>query len=134
MKTHIVLVGAIIACCGIFAFTQILQRAQSQLSPDQLVALVAQNQSSWLQFFLPVAPVMVAYLLLPVFPNHQALLSIPALLLAAVLIALQFIAAAKRTRTLNLPDAFIAARRKAIATLLGCFVVAAGFFAFAMNL
>lgn len=134
MKTHIVLIGSLIACCGLFAFSNILQRAQRQLSPEQLATLVAQNQTSWVQFFLPIAPIAIAYLLMPVFPDHQALLAIPALILGVGLLLLQFIAAAKRARTLDLPGPFIAARRKANVTLSGSFVVAACFYAVAMNL
>lgn len=134
MKTNIVLLGAFIACCGIFAHAQILQRAQSQLSPEQLAALVAQNRSSWVEFLLPISPIFVAYVLLPVFPDHQALLAVPAMILAAGLIALQFASAAKRTRALNLPVAFITARRKATAALLGGLVVGMCIVAFAMHL
>lgn len=131
---NIVLLSAFIACCGIFAHTQILQRAQSRLSPDQLAALVAQNQGSWVQFLLPISPVFVAYLLLPLFPDHQALLAVPAMILAAGLIALQFASAAKRARALNLPVAFIAARRKETAALLGGLIVGMCIVAFAMQL
>lgn len=134
MRTHIVLVGSIIMCCGLVAFSNILQRAQSQLSPEQLATLIAQGRISWRDFFVPVAPVLAAYLLMPVFPDHQSLVAIPAIIVAFVLFGLQFSAAGKRVKALGLPDSFIAARHKANVTLLGSFVLAACFYAVAMNL
>jgi len=134
MKTNIALLGSFIVCCGLFGHTQILQRATSHLSPDQLAALVAQNQSSWFQFLLPISPILVGYLLLPVFPKHQALVAVPAMILSAGLLGLQIASAAKRARALNLPVAFTPARRKANAALLSGLVVGVFIVAFAWYL
>lgn len=134
MKTNIALLGAFIVCCGIFAHSQILQRAHSLLSPEQLVSLVAQSQSSWAQFLLPASPVLLAYLLLPLVPDHQAWAAVPAMMLSAGLIAFQFVSAAKRTRTLNLPSAFIAARRKATVALFSGMVLGMCIVVWAMHI
>lgn len=117
MRNQFVLFGALIAVGSLFAYAQILLRAQRLLSPDQLYALAQREVAPWWKGLVPVLPVLLAYLLVPFFPDRQAYIAVPALLLAFGLEVRFFMHAAKRKESIELPAAFVAARKKAHAIL-----------------
>jgi len=126
MRNQFVVFGVLIAVGGLLAYVQILQRAQRLLSPDQLYALAQREVGPWWQGFVPVAPVLPAYLLVPFFPDRQAYIAVPALLLAFVLEVRFFLHAAKRKQDIGLPEAFVAARKKAHAILAFALIAGIG--------
>jgi hypothetical protein len=83
-----------------------------------LAKLVSQRPSTWVEFLLPAIPIIGAYLLLPYFPNRQAWVAVPSMLLGAGLVIRQWRAAAMRTRALGLPRAYYDEVRKANLILL----------------
>lgn len=121
MKSDLFIVGILVVGCGMFAYLQILQRAQTLLDPQVLAELAARGRGSWVEFLLPLAPTAIAYLLVSRFPRHQAAIAIPAIALSAVLLVIQLRKAHRRADAVGLPPEFRAARRKAnivfIATL-----------------
>jgi hypothetical protein len=123
MKSDLFILGVLVVGCGVFAFTQIMQRAQTRLEPQLLADLTARARGSWTEFLLPLAPTFVAYLLVTRFPRHQAAIAIPAILLSAALLVLQYLAARKRVASLDLPPDFLAERRKANVVLVATLVV-----------
>ena len=118
MNNSLFLIGVLVASCGLFAYSRILQEAQSQLTPAQLAALASGPKPTWLQFFLPLSPLLLSYVLLPMFPSHQAEVAIPAMALAAVLLLLQYLASLRKLAQRDIPLSYIAARRKATFVLL----------------
>ncbi|HET7812655.1 MAG TPA: hypothetical protein VFL16_18930 [Steroidobacteraceae bacterium] len=123
MKSDLTIIGILAMGCGIFGYTQILQRANSRLDPQLLADLMARARSSWSEFLLPLAPTALAYLLVSRFPRHQAGIAIPAILLSALLLFLQVRKAQKRADAVGLPPEFIAERRKGNIVLLACLLV-----------
>jgi len=107
------MLGILIIACGIFALGQIVQRAQARLSPEMLAKLAAQRSSGWAGFLLPLAPMIAALLLVDYFPNHQAWIAVPAMLLGFGLLVREIVAGARRTRELGLPVDYLAAVRRA---------------------
>jgi len=126
MKSDLFIIGVMVVGCGVFAFTQILQKAQTRLEPSLLAELTAKGKGTWTEFLLPLAPTFVAYLLVTRFPRHQAAIAIPAILLSAVLVFLQYRAARKRVASVDLPPEFLAERRKANIVLVATLVVGMG--------
>ncbi len=117
MRNNLILLGMLIAVGGVVGYSQMIQRAQGLLSPEQLLALV-RIRRPWWDTFIPAVPLLVAYPLLSVFPRHQAFVAVPALLLSVILVVKEFSSAAKRTATIGLPGAFVAARSRANAVLV----------------
>ena len=70
MKSDLFIIGVMIVGCGVFAFTQILQRAQARLEPQLFASLVKRGGSSWREFLVPLLPLFFAYLLVPRFPRY----------------------------------------------------------------
>jgi len=124
MKNQIILLGALIACGGLLAYAQMIQKAHRLLSPDQLYALTTRVRVPWWKLLIPAFPVLIAYELLPFFPGRQAFVAVPALLFSIVLEFVFFRSVAKRTKDIELPMAFISARRKA--TIVMAFGMIAG--------
>jgi hypothetical protein len=112
MKHHLILVGMLIAVGGVVGYSQLMQRAQGLLSSDQILSL-AKVKRRWWDTFIPAVPLLLAYLLLPVLPEHQALVAIPALLISVGLVVKEFSSSVRRAEAMALPAAFIAARSRA---------------------
>jgi hypothetical protein len=131
LKNHLTLIGILIIGGGLFAFSQILQKAQSLLTPEMLAKIAAQKPASWTGFLLPLAPLVLAYLLLPHFPNHQAWVAVPGMLLGAILVFRELRASARRSRALELPEAYYQDVRKANLTLVISMLVGGALLAYA---
>lgn len=106
-------------------YSQMIQRAQSFLAPEQLLALV-KIRRPWWDTFIPAVPVLVAYPLLAFFPRHQAFVAVPALLLSIILVVKEFSSATKRTAAIELPEAFVTARSRANAVLVVALLAGVG--------
>src|SRR3954470_23944164 len=126
MKSDLFIVGVLVVGCGVFAYTQILQRAHTLLEPQVLVELMARGRGSWTEFLLPLAPTFVAYLLVSRFPRYQAAIAITAIALSALLLVIQILKANKRVDAVGLPAAFLAQRRKANIVLVATLFVGMG--------
>jgi FtsH-binding integral membrane protein len=119
MRSHLIFVAILIVSGSLFWFAKIMERAQRSLTPEHLKLLNSSNESPWSQFLIPIVPIVLGYILLSVFPQHQAWVAIPALLLAAAAMGLQYRAAARRTKTPELPAEYQVENRKAKAVLMG---------------
>ena len=113
MKNQIILLGALIACGSLLAYVQMLQKAQGLLSADQLYALTTRQKAPWWKLLIPALPVLFAFELLPYFPGRQAFVAVPALVVSIGLEFAFFRSIAKRAKDIELPAAFVAARRRA---------------------
>jgi len=126
MKSDLFIIGILVVGCGVFAYMQILQRAQTLLEPQLLVDLLARAKGSWTGFLLPLAPTAIAYLLLSRFPKHQAAIAIPAIVLSAILLIIELRKGHKRADAVGLPPEFRALRRKANMVLVATLFIGMG--------
>jgi hypothetical protein len=133
MKNNLILLGMLIAVGGVVGYSQLLQRAQAFLSPEQLLAIVKVKRPWW-DTFIPVIPLLAAYMLLPVFPEHQAFVAVPALLISVGLVVKEFSSSARRAEAMELPATFVAARSRANAVLAVALLAGMGLVAWARHL
>ena len=126
MKANLTMLGILIIACGIFALSQIVQRAQARLPPEMLAKIVAQKSGGWAGFLLPLAPMVVALLLMDYFPDRQGWIAVPAMLLGYGLLVRDFVAGARRTRELGLPADYLAEVRRANLVFLASLLLGGG--------
>lgn len=113
----VVTFGFIVCLFCIYKFTRILNEARSKLTDDEYRRLENQGNAGFLEFIIPVTPVLASYFVQDHLPIHPVLTVSLAGLMTVAIIWVQQIKTIKRLQAEGIPGAFLSEYFKANAFL-----------------
>ena len=111
--SSILIIGCIIAFTCIFHSTRLINNARSELAEEELEKVDAETRSGMHTLLLPLAPLLIAYLLQDQVPLSPLFLFFGAFLVSIVIVWKQSTDNLKRYQSIGISDQFVSAHNRA---------------------